>query len=493
VRRCKPYRNALRLLIMSAKPNFLFISADGMRYDSLGCNGNALAKTPNIDRLASQGTRFSRSYCSQPICMPCRSSIMTGRYPSAHGVWQNGIALDPSQPLLPELLSHGGYHTACYGKCHFKPWLPSLTPDERAHRPEYVGDGPYYGFDRVRVADHSPQDQYYDWLKENFPQHLGKAKHPFDERPEGATVAWKGTLPAEATKTRYISELTTNAIGEQRAEQPFFIWSSIIDPHHPYNPPAPFCDWYDGADFAPPPSKEGPGNLPKHYHAWLKRLHDEWGHVDTAQKHWLQVRRMYQGKVSHVDHEVGRILAALDEAGLADNTIVLFWSDHGTMLGDFGLLQIGEYSQESLIRVPMIWRGPGVDQQTSNALTSAVDVMPTLLSMAGIDVPTSVQGSSLTPLLDYSQPTVRDQLIVENRWGQNPPEGFNTLVTDQYKLSLYTNGNEGELYDLQKDPQELNNLFDQPDMTQVQADLSQRMAVELLRQRDPLPMRTACW
>src|SRR5690606_24851403 len=195
---------------VSRRPNLLMISCDGMRYDALRCNGNELVRTPNLDRLAAAGTRYSRAYCPQPICGPCRASVMTGRYPWAHGPWQNGFTLRDDPTLLPHLAAAHGYRTECYGKCHFRPWLSSLDPSEatEAQNPEYLGDGPYYGFQRVRVADHSSKDRYYDWVAEHFPQHLDLAHDRAREKPAGVKLGWKTSLPVEATKSRYIGDLS---------------------------------------------------------------------------------------------------------------------------------------------------------------------------------------------------------------------------------------------------------------------------------------------
>jgi len=483
---------------MSTQPNLLIISTDCLRYDALHCNGNALARTPRLDALAARGVRYSRAYCPQPICAPCRASVMTGQYPWVHGTWQNGFTLRDRPTLMPHVLARSGYQTHCYGKCHFRPWLSSLDPSEAtaAQHPEYLGDGPYYGFERVRVVDHSSQDRYYDWVAEHFPQHLALAHDRASERPPGAKLGWKSSLPVEATKSRYIGELTIGALSElARSEQPFFMWASFDDPHHPYTPSAPYCDWYDDVDFPRPPSNEGPGpNLPRHYHDWVRRLAETWGHVDTAQTQYPQIRRMYQALVSQVDAEIGRVLDALDETGLAENTLIVFFSDHGTMLGDYGLMQVGEYSQEPLVRVPMIWRGPGVAAgAVCDGLASMVDIMPTMLDCCGVEPVLGVQGLSLRPQLADARHKLRRDLLINNRWGQSPPESFRTLVTDRYKLSVGTASGAGELYDLHTDPLEVNNLFGRAEAAPLQADLMRRMLVACLRDDNPFPVREACW
>lgn len=475
--------------------NICLITADGMRYDALRCNGNALARSPHLDALSAEGVRFSRGYCTQPICMPCRSTLMTGRWPSAHGVWQNGVPLDPDAPNLATALRDAGWSTQCYGKFHFRPWLPDLTPDENAHRPEYHGDGPYYGFDKVRVADHSREDRYYDWLAERHPQWLDLARDPRGEAPADAVNAWKSRMPNDATKTAYIADLCIDAIAHRDRSRPTFLWASFIDPHHPYNPPSPHCDYFDDVDFPQPPHNDGPpADLPEHYHWWAKRLRDMWGFDDGATRDWLNVRRMYQGKVSHVDEHIGRVMAALKQHDMWDDTLVVYLSDHGTMLGDYGFMQIGEYSQECLVRVPLIIKTPnGASGATCDALTSTADIMPTLLQYAGVDVPSGVQGLDLQPLLADPSATLRDELLIEQRYGENPPEGFNTIVTDRHKLSLFSNGREGELYDLEDDPQELNNCFHAPTHAALQCELTHRLAALQQRCADPLPRRVACW
>ncbi len=478
---------------MSERPHVLIITADGMRYDALACHGNAQAVSPRLDAFAAESVHCTRAYCSQPICMPCRASIMTGRYPGAHGVWQNGVALDEATPTLPALLAGAGYTTACYGKCHFTPWLDTLDPDEAGPGNEYNGDGPYYGFQHVRVTDHSRQDRYFDWLTEHHPQHVALARDPHSEKPADATIAWKSALPREATKTHYITDLTIDAIRQRERDQPFLIWSSIIDPHHPYNPPLPYCDMFDDVNFPQPACNDGPGpDLPRSYHDWKQRLAEHWGHTDTAQRDWLRIRRMYQGKVAHVDWQIGRIFDTLRDEGLWDDTIVLFLSDHGTMLGDYGLVQVGEYSQEPLVHVPMMWKAPAGDAHQTDALVSVVDILPTLLDYAAVDVPPGVQGLSLRPVLESGE-TIRDHLIIEQRWGEQPTEEFTTLVTDRHKFSVYSNGVEGELYDLRDDPLEQRNLFNDPAAAALQNELMHRFAAAQLRCMDPLPLRTGCW
>jgi len=481
---------------MAERPHILLISADALRYDALGCDGNAPARTPNLDALAAAGTRFARAYCTQPICMPCRASIATGRWPRAHGVWENGVPLAPSEITLPAVLAEAGYETRCVGKAHFRPWLDSLEPDESGHHAEHPAGGAYYGFDEATVVDHSENDAYSRWVRKNYPDLTERILHPQLDRPEGVKLAWKSPLPAETTKTHFIAERSLAAIRSRDKARPLFLWASFIDPHHPYNPPAPFCDWHDEADFPPPPANEGPPpDLPAHYRQWHDALcREPWKLGDAAQRHWLTIRRMYQGKVSPVDHEVGRLLASLDEEGMADDTIVLFCSDHGCMLGGFGLLQVGPYSFESMVHIPMIWRVPGAPAgRSSEALVSAADILPTLLDLAGVEIPLGVQGKSVRGALDGSQQAVRDAVLVEQRWGQDPPGGYKTLITDRCKLSLYADGKQGELYDLQADPQELDNLFGRSGTRGVQDDLTARLAVELMRTEDPLPRREACW
>jgi len=474
------------------KPNILFITSDALRYDALACNGNSLAVSPNIDRLAGEGMRFERAYCSQPICMPCRASMMSGRYPSAHGVWQNGIPFEADTPTLATAFNDAGYFTALYGKAHFKPWRNSLELREEHTDPEHPGHDSYYGFQEVCICDHTAQDTYTQWLQKYFPEHQELAMNNTD-RPEHTRLAWKSTLPREATKTQYIANVTIDAIKEKR-DQPFMIWCSIIDPHHPFNPPAPHCDVFDGVEFPEPPDVRGPNpSLPAIYHDWKKRLKKLIYSEDIALTSWQNIRRMYQGKAHHVDYQVGRILDALRKEGLEENTIVVFCSDHGMMLGDFGLLQVGEYSQEPLVHIPMIWRVPGAAAGVSDSLASTVDILPTLLDLADLEIPLGVQGISLRPALEGNKTPLREQLIIENRWGQNPVEGFNTLVTERYKLSLYTNGVEGESYDLQNDPREENNLFGKPEVQEIQQQLTNQFAIEMLRHQDPLPKRVASW
>ena len=478
---------------MPKQPNILMISMDTLRYDAVGACGNPLARTPNIDALTAAGTLCSRAYCTHPHCMPSRASMMTGRHCSCHGVWQNGVALSENETTLPAVLGEADYVTALFGKAHFRPWRRAFNdPTQYAEHP---GGEPYYGFQQTQVVDHSEDDAFCEWVRREYPDWADLAIHPYKDRPDDTTMAWKSTLPAEATKTHFISEATIEAIRSRDANRPFYFWASFVDPHHPLAPPAPYGDWYDDVDFPPPPAVDGPwDNLPTHYAQWREMVTQP----GRVQAQWQTIRRMYQGKVSHVDAEIGRILAMLDAEGLADNTIVLMLSDHGAMLGDYGLMAVGCYSSEAVVHVPMIWRAPGIAAgATRSELISVADVMPTMLDTLGLDAPAGMQGRSLRALLTDGTPDRpwRDQLVIEQRMNEDPgePAGFKTLITDRYKLSLYSDPREGELYDLQDDPRELNNLYGRQEAAAVQTKLTGRFARALLFDDDPLPERTAPW
>ena len=496
-----------------------------MRADHLACAGNPLVKTPNLDRLASQGVLFTRSYCSNPICMPARASMFTGLMPRDHGVRVNGHVLRSDLPTLPGVLSTAGYHTHAAGKLHLSPWVPMVEPPDPAAYPEclqYWRDGiverfplPYFGFQTVDlVGGHGDYvyGHYIQWLREQggSPEMLART-NPL-ERPGGAGDCCKMSVPPEWHYNRYISDSTIRVIQEASGKgQPFFAWCSYPDPHPPIAPPAPYYDMYRPDDIAlPPRDEEEVGKLPPYYAQVLAGKSRPTGNsnVGISDADWREMTALTYGMVSHIDDEVGRVMDALRRLGLTDSTLVVFLGDHGNMLGAHGLIFKGAYTFRECINIPTIVASPGaMAGVVSDALVSQIDLLPSVLDFCKVPMPgsdwankeTRFERGSLMPLdpypgrswmdlLEGASSAVRDTVVIED---DDVETGYRVrcLVTQRYRLAIYPGTPYGELFDLENDPRELHNLWDCPEMKPLKSELVGRLldAYSLSTPFHPIP------
>ncbi len=493
------------------RPNILLITTDQQRADMLGCYGNPVIQTPNIDRLAAEGARFERAYVANPLCMPSRASIMTGQFPSAHRVYANGIPLNEDLTTLPEVLAEQGYHTAAIGKLHLTPYDP---PGFRESVPDWSGEpygdwhGPYYGFAEVHLTlgHNSGSGHYGEWLKQYHPEVLDCFWKDISQRrgPANTPVTWKSAVPVKAHHSTWIGETSVAFLERQAASgAPFFAWVSFPDPHHPFCPPEEIAGMYDPATVPLPPRREGDlDDKPPQYNAWYREgaPHEgRGGNFIPAQLSEANLREMIAfnyAQTSLVDQNVGKILEALDRLGLAENTLVLFTSDHGELLGEHGLLFKGPFMFEGLLRVPFVVRWPGGGLKagrSSEALISLADIMPTLLAAAGAPTPGAVQGRSFLPVLTGEATEHRDAVLTEFHSTYFPGLNLRTLRTASHKITYYPGKPYGELYDLEADPHEFVNRWDDPAYTSVKLQLLQRLIDEMisLELDDPKPVSHA--
>ncbi len=486
---------------MSNRPNVLIFCADEMRADHMACAGNGLVQTPNLDRLAANGTLFERSYVANPICMPARATMFTGLLPRDHGVRINGQNLCTDLPTLPATLAEAGYRTHAAGKLHLTAWVPRAPRSEAVHYPEsltFWRDGvlsefpvPYYGFQSVDfVGGHTPYayGEYIQWLKEQGGDPAELTEENALESPTGAPKTYKMRLPEELHYNRYIADSTIGMIEQAAADdQPFFAWCSFPDPHLPVAPPQPYCEMYDPADVPLPSRSETErNNLPSLYNdIWDGRYQPNGGPGDSIEdRHWQEFIAGTYGMITHMDAEIGRVLNALEQNGLEQNTMVVFLADHGDMMGDHGLFGKSFYTFQGCIRIPTIVRMPGCPGgQVSQALISQLDLLPSVLDACGVDEPGTEWRHTETPfprgavhdlnlfpgrswmgLLDGTRSSIHEAVVIEN---DDPSTGFRprTLVTQRYRLTVYPGTGDGELFDLQADPDELHNLwYTDPDM-----------------------------
>lgn len=532
---------------MAGRPNFLLIMTDQHRADHLGCYGNRIVRTPNIDRLAAAGVAFDRFYVASPICMPNRATLMTGRMPSVHGVRHNGIPLSLDATTFADLLREAGYRTAMVGKSHlqnmtgdpakmaphaYDPGTPAGAgaprPAVRTHPgrydqelagkwrddPTHDLDLPFYGFEAVDLAiEHGDEVEghYTRWLRAQRADGdslRGEANAQPDDRII-APQAWRTRLPEELYPTSYVAERTIARLDDFAAApgRPFFLKCSFPDPHHPFTPPGRYWGMYDPADIELPASwRVDRDKAPPHVR-WLLDQRDAGKAVKTSpalfactEREAREATALTFGMITMVDDAVGRILKRLGELGLADNTVVIFTSDHGDYMGDHQMMLKGPIHYQSIVRVAFIWRDPAgrIAPGRRPALASTLDIARTVLDRADIAPFHGMQGHSLLPEIGAAGRLERDALLIEEE-GQRIYLGFagrvrvRTLMTKSYRLSVYDGVSWGELYDLQDDPHELSNLWDNPGHRSLRSDLTERLARLMLAHTDtsPYPMGLA--
>ncbi len=498
---------------MDRPPNILLITSDQQHYDTLECT-NSRIKTPSLARLAREGVRFTRAYTCNPVCSPSRSSIITGLYPAWHHCWTIGVKLPEDVPTVGEVFQRHGYATALVGKAHFQP-LASQPGSESLECQPLLRDldfwrgfhGPWYGFEHVEVArnhaDESHAGQHYAiWMEENglpnwrdyFREWRGR------DIASGRWGSWE--LPERYHYTRWTAERTiANIQACAERNQPFFVWSSFHDPHPPYLVSEPWASLYRPEDMEP--GRLVPGELdrmPPHFRKTQEQNPDYSMYEETYGNHGFhshlydeeQLRKdmaIYYGMVSFMDDAIGQILDALDRLGLSDNTLVVFSTDHGHFLGQHGLNAKGAFHYEDLVRVPFIVRYPGrvPAGQTSEALQSLVDLPSTFLASAGVSIPGAMQGVNQLGVWRGEEQSARDCAIVENRH-QPTKVHLRTYIDERYKITVYRDHDYGELFDLEEDPGELRNLWDEPSASALRSRLLLKfMQAEIQREPTRMP------
>ena len=514
---------------MTKKPNFLIFITDQHRADWLSCYGHPVIKTPNIDRIASKGTLFKNFHVASPVCMPNRASLLTGRYPSQHGLRYNGCTLSLRANTFVDVLASAGYQTATIGKSHIQPMTDekpyfktsaNTGPIEEAWKNEtgnysheepgrYLANGrydfptPYYGYQHVdMVTSHGDLcgGHYRQWFRQNV-NNWEELQSRSNELPHNYSCpqAYRTPIPEEYYPTSYIKNQTIKYLKDELVDdKPFYLFVSFPDPHHPFNPPGKYWDMYSPEDFEI--------NLPYNKHQnptppmqWMyKNWKENAGQFSPQTAMMLDDKKIKEamaltgGMISMVDDAIGEIMDVLNSGDQAKNTIVCFNSDHGDYLGDFNMLLKGALPFNAVTNVPFIWNDPTSKQKPiSNDLTSTVDISATILDRAGISPYNGMSGKSMLSCLN-NEINHRDHVLVEYndggaRLGFTTPARVRSLITRLYKYNIYLNEDWGELYDLTADPLETNNLWDEAEYSKVKSKLSFLMSQELMRLMDESP------
>lgn len=498
------------------RPNILLITTDQQHFTALGVKDPVL-KTPNLDRLCREGTRFERAYCPAPVCTPSRASIITGQYPSHHGAWTIGVKLPEHVPTLGDSLIDGGYSTALIGKAHFQP-LASAPGSESLECQPVLRDldfwrgfnSTWYGFEHVELArnhaDESHAGQHYAiWMEEHglvdWKQYFQPVKGESSSKAPrlglkgGYTRAdrsWQ--LPEQHHYTTWTGQRSAAYLDAHANDgKPFFLWASFHDPHPPYTVSEPWASMYDPAAMQVDQVRPGEHDRnPPHFAKTQEERPDfgDWHTPFTAhgcESHLYPIEELkkdkatYYGMMSFLDAEIGRILDRLDELGLSENTLVVFSTDHGHFLGQHGLIAKGPFHYEDMLRIPMIVRMPGkvAAGAVSNDLQSLVDLAPTFLDAVALPVPGLMQGVSQWDNWQGGM-AARDFVLCENRHNPRMPH-VETYIEADHKITVYREADYGELFDLASDPGEINNLWDEPAAQPLKLRLLHAMVQAVMR------------
>jgi len=508
------------------KPNILLITSDQQHWTTLGVI-NPHIKTPNLDRLARMGTRFDRAYCPNPTCTPTRASLITGMYPSQHGAWSLGTKLDENIPTIGDYLSQAGYATHLIGKAHFQPLKSSADQTSVECQPilrdlDYWRDfsGPWYGFDRIELArnhaDESHVGQHYAiWLEEHGLKDWKEYFHPvpgetaakcpsgpYMTRYEKGSLDRSWQLPEELHYSVWTAERTIANFRETvDAGKPFFTWASFHDPHPPYTVPEPFASMYDPAKMPIGRYVDGEFDRMTPWHREARKKPGEvdfsgcnqagfgihGGHSHLHDEDQLRAdMACYYGMITLMDREIGRIFDALDEMNLWDSTLIVFTTDHGHFLGQHGLIAKAIFNYEDVIKVPMLVKVPGQKEgKVSSSIQSLVDYAPSFLAAAGQKIPSGMTGLNQWGVWSGQEESIRDHALVEHRFQPELPH-IRTYVDSRYKITLWKNQQYGELFDLENDPDELHNLWQEDSAQKLKLDMLLKYAYA---EMDREPMR----
>jgi arylsulfatase A-like enzyme len=529
---------------VSTRPSFILFITDQHRADFLGCYGHPVLRTPHIDSIAANGTAFDRFYVASPVCMPNRASLMTGRMPSVHGVRSNGIPLSFSAVTFVELLRDAGYRTALIGKSHlqnFTPWPPIVKrpppragyhepsadlvqavrndlagPGYQQETPEYWKDQaarvrtPFYGFDQVSLArahGDQPGGDYDRWLAERDPKARARPG-PENSLAHDYIVpqAYRTAIPAELYATAFIGDRAQAFLRGMDPGAPFFLMVSFPDPHHPFNPPGKYWDMYKPEQFAVPEAFRRndwtPPPLVRNIIAERETGRANLAGMNTiavSAREAQEARALTCGMIACIDDAIGGVLRALEQSGRGGDTVVMFTSDHGDHLGDHRLMLKGAEQYQSIVRVPFIWSDPQArdHRARTDALASTLDISATVLDRARIEPFSGMQGRSLLPALQGAA-APRDSVFIQYDHqhpspGTDVPPRVHTLIDGRYRLSVFHATGWGELYDLETDPGEFDNLWHDPAHAAARARMTERLLTAEIEHVDrvPLPTRRA--
>jgi arylsulfatase len=463
------------------RPNILILYTDQQRWDALGANGNDEIITPNLDALAKNGVTFTHHFVQSPVCMPSRVSMLSGQYPSTLGITHMGVPVPEDVITLPQMLKPYGYRTANIGKLHF---LPHANRD---HRQQY----PSYGFDQLEISDEPGvyEDAYRAWVRHKAPKQMDnisvgippatrvwydtmKINDSVQHLGSPATRSdFKGSIPFPTddnlTHSAFVAEQTIDFI-KQQDEQPFLCIAGFYSPHAPWVVPQKYLDQYDKDSLSIPTfPQEIDAQRPSNPSAVF------------SDEQLRDAKHGYYAMITEVDDYVGQILDTLKSTGRAEDTIVVFTSDHGEWLGEHLRFGKGYPADDAVSRVPLIISAPrGKRSKHVTDIVESVDIVPTLLSLVGLQILPHLQGENLANTILGDVPAEKQLALTEGN-------GWKCLRTPKYRYLIHSNGTE-KLWALETDPEAYHNVADDPNYQSALADCRLKLVTHLLEIERPL-------
>jgi uncharacterized sulfatase len=496
----------------SKRSNILLITSDQQHWFTIGIQNKEI-KTPNLDRLAKRGTLFTRAYTVNPTCTPTRASIITGKYPSHHGAWTLGTKLPESEHTVGDDFINAGYRTALIGKAHFQPLkstdkYPSLESNPLQQDLDFWRkfNDRFYGFEDIELArNHADEflvgQHYAIWMEEK-----GFDWKKCFSKPVGTAEPQRHTwnIPEEYHYDTWIAERTNAKLEEyHRNGENFFLWASFLDPHPPYLVPEPWDKMYDPEKLTIPSITTGEHDKnPEHHQmtqtenpdfsSWHEKdgefyMHGLHSHLHNREDLKKDIA-VYYGMISLMDKYIGKILDKLDELGMSEDTLIVFTTDHGHFFGHHGLIAKGPFHYEDMVKLPFIVSMPGRVPvgRVSDSMQSIADLAPTFLSVAGLDIPRDMTGVDQKDVWFGNRDSVRDHVVVEHHH-QPTTIHLKTYIDERYKITVYYNREYGEIFDLQNDPEEINNLWNNSSFKELKLELLQKL-IHAEMEKEPMWM-----
>jgi len=494
---------------MADRPNIVFIMSDQQRYDTMSCYGAGWMRVPNLNALSEESFVFRNAYVSQPVCTPARATIMSGLYPHTAGPIVNQIHLPEDTPVISEMVS-SDYFKGYMGKWHLGNDLVAQHGFDVWISAEDIGVGRYS----------RPELRY---LVSDYNHYLVEHGYKPDRVTNGLNVFSSDAhydLPEEHQMASYLGDRAAEFI-EENKDRPFILYVSTFEPHSPYN--GPFMDMYDPAGLPVGPAflqKPDTASLVNRVRAdyfmqfmldGVDQTNDEYMVRYAAPREdvatelgWRTLRAHYMANITLVDRMVGKITSALERSGVGDHTVVVFTSEHGDMMGDHGMLEKRAFYEEAS-RVPLMMKVPWLakEQNMIEGSVGHIDLVPTLLDLVGEDIPATLQGKSLQPVLRAQSDLNDNDVFVQwNGTSEEVPDRFlgsdkinrmlalpwrSVITPDRWKLNLCA-GDRCELYDLTADPHEMSNLYDDPAQIDRVRDMAARVRIWQHETGDTAPL-----
>jgi len=442
------------------KPNILLLMTDQQRWDAMSCSGDWV-QTPNLDRIANEGVRFTNCVTTSPVCIPTRLSLATGLYPHNTGVWNNmHHTMSAETPTWMQSVRNAGYRTSLFGKTHLHPHNGDLRDREDLMNAYGLDDVNEIGGPRAssRVLSHMTEMWEKKGVWQKYKADYGERfkKKPYMVRPS--------PLGLEDYADVYVGQQAKQYLQNYNREEPWCCWISFGGPHEPWDTPEPYASMYDPNDMPPPIPRPPAGDRPRgNLDNMMNRMNPKFEAGEVG-----RMRANYAGNVNLIDAQIGEILDAIQKRGELENTVIIHSSDHGEMNADYGLIYKGNFLNGS-VRIPLLLRTPeslknASENQVCESPVEWIDIGPTLVELAGGEIKHRQYGKSLCPVIDDTEGTHREYAISEI-------SGEIMLLNQEWKIALNKDGVPYLLFDVKNDPDETNNLAGLPEMKELETAL----------------------